>query len=106
VPVDRVEEALGPLINMLVCSVNFMDTDQSALGVLQQIKAKYIDSLPHQHCSLASIQHALGLGNKGLFNTVMSIQKVDPIEEDMTKLQFETVEANDPSEVWIDYYGS
>ena len=100
VPVDRIEEALGPLINMLVCNVNFEDSDQSAVNVLQQIRSKYIDSLPHQHCSLASIQHELGLGNKGLFNTVMSMQKVGEAVEDKTKVFFEEVDELDPSEVW------
>lgn len=101
VPVDRIEEVVGPLVSMLICHTNFGagDDAQPALSLLQDIRRGYVDSLPHQHCSLADIQHALGVGNTGLFNTVMSLQKVADEEKTPEQLRFETVEGHDPSEV-------
>lgn len=101
VPVDRIEEVVGPLISMLICHTNFGagDDAQSALSLLHDIRRGYVDSLPHQHCSLADIQHALGVGNTGLFNTVISLQKTTAEEETREQLWFETLEGHDPSEV-------
>lgn len=54
-PVDRIDEIVGPLISMLVSStVSSMGNGAaSALELLQAMNRTYIDSLPHQHCSLA-----------------------------------------------------
>lgn len=101
VPVDRIEEMVGPLISMLVSSTSFRagDDAQSALELLQAMNRSYLDSLPHQHCSLSDIQHALGVSNTGLFNTVMSLQKVTGEEETPEQLGFDIVDSHDPSEV-------
>ncbi|KAF9768166.1 nrps5 single domain, non-ribosomal peptide synthase-like protein [Fusarium sp. DS 682] len=99
VPVDRIEAMVGPLISMLIASTTFSDDAQSALELLQTINRSYIDSLPHQHCSLGNIQHALGVSNTGLFNTVMSLQKITEEDETPEQLGFDIVDSHDPSEV-------
>lgn len=113
VPVDRIDEIVGPLISMLVSSTNFgMGEDAlSALELLQTMNRTYIDSLPHQHSALADIQRALRIGKKGLFNTVMSLQKVTLDEEIPGQLELDVVEGHDPSEVsklvsWLLYLGA
>ncbi|KAF9768165.1 nrps5 single domain, non-ribosomal peptide synthase-like protein [Fusarium sp. DS 682] len=100
VPVDRIDEIVGPLISMLISSTNFSigDDAPSALELLQTMNRNYIDSLPHQHSALADIQRALHIGNKGLFNTVMSLQKVTMGEEIPGQLELDVVEGHDPSE--------
>lgn len=101
VPVDRIEAMVGPLISMLVSSTQFGSSDdeaQSALDLLKSINRSYIDSLPHQHCSLGSIQNALGVSNTGLFNTVMSLQKINEEAETPEEFGFDLLDSHDPSE--------
>ncbi len=98
VPIDRIEDTLGPFINLLVCHVDF-ETNRSVGDILETIKESYIDSLPHQQCSLADIQHELGVSNKGLFNTGLSLQRTPSVIDSQNKIQFEGVVAHDPSEV-------
>jgi hypothetical protein len=73
VPVDRVDEIFGPL---LISSTNFSigDDAPSSFELLRAINRTYIDGLPYKHCALADIEQAVRIGNKGLFNTVMSLQ--------------------------------
>jgi amino acid adenylation domain-containing protein/non-ribosomal peptide synthase protein (TIGR01720 family) len=102
VPVDRIEAMVGPLISMLISSTTFGASDdeaQSALDLLKSINRSYLDSLPHQHCSLGSIQQALGVSNTGLFNTVMSLQKINEEAETPEEFGFDIVDSHDPSEV-------
>jgi hypothetical protein len=102
VPIDRIEAMVGPLISMLIASTTFRVGDgeaQSALELLEAMNRTYLDSLPHQHCSLGSIQHALGVGNTGLFNTAMSLQRITEEEETTDQLGFDIVDSHDPSEV-------
>jgi amino acid adenylation domain-containing protein/non-ribosomal peptide synthase protein (TIGR01720 family) len=77
VPVDRVEDAVGPMINILACRVN-MPPDRLVSQVLDQIQEDYMKSLPFKHTSLADVQHALGLSGTALFNTCFSYRKLPP----------------------------
>ena len=63
------------------------------------IQDNYLESLEHQHCSLAQVQHDLMAG-QALFNTAVSIQSdgaSDGVED--TSISFDPVAAHDPSEV-------
>jgi hypothetical protein len=42
---------------------------------LRSLQTDIANGSHHQSCSLASIQHALGLGGSSLFNTVISFQR-------------------------------
>lgn len=79
VPVDMVEEAVGPFINMLACRVN-MSPESTLIHVLETIQSDYIESLPFKHISLADVQHGLNLSGTALFNTCLSYRKLPPPE--------------------------
>lgn len=76
-PVDGIEDAVGPFINLLVCRVR--TAPASCLGaVLDQVQKDYIDSLPYRSTSLAEVQHALRLSGTALFNTALSYRRLPP----------------------------
>jgi amino acid adenylation domain-containing protein/non-ribosomal peptide synthase protein (TIGR01720 family) len=75
VPVDGIEEAVGPMINMLACRVN-MPGNARLNQFLDQIQEDYMNSLPYKHTSLAQVQHALQLTETALFNTCLSYRKL------------------------------
>jgi non-ribosomal peptide synthase protein (TIGR01720 family) len=103
VPIDGIQNAVGAFINMLVARVTVSQT-QSLLDVFQKVQGDFIESLPHQHCSLAQFQHDLGLSGKALFNTAVSVQNNaagatnDAAESNVI---FEHLDAHDPSEFAI-----
>ncbi|TVY44055.1 Nonribosomal peptide synthetase [Lachnellula occidentalis] len=74
-PVNGIEDAVGPFINLLVCRVR--TAPASRLGaVLDQVQKDYFDSLPYRSTSLAEIQHALRLSGTALFNTALSYRRL------------------------------
>lgn len=103
VPIDNVENAVGAFINMLVSRVHIA-LSGSILEVIQRVQNDFIESVPHQHCSLAQFQHDLGLSGKALFNTAVSIQNSRATQgSDNTdvNLEFEQLDGHDPSEFAI-----
>lgn len=98
VPVNGIQSTIGAFINMLVCRVKF--TKQSTLKeAFQKVQNDFLQSLEHQHCSLAQVQHDL-MGGKALFNTAVSIQSDGPSDgTESTSISFDPVAAHDPSEV-------
>ena len=97
-PVQGIQDAVGAFINMLVCRIQFRP-DMTFEDVFQKVQSEYLDSLPHQHCSLAQVQHELKISGKTIFNTAVSIQgssSEDTIEGNA--ISFETKVAHDPSE--------
>lgn len=98
-PIDGIEDAVGVFINMLCCRVMFAPTS-TLTDVFHRVQNEYLESLPYQRCSLAQVQHNLGLSGKPLYNTSLSIQNhsrsSDAAEE---TLVFEPTSAYDPSEV-------
>ncbi|KAE8835987.1 hypothetical protein HRS9139_04085 [Pyrenophora teres f. teres] len=103
VPIDDIENAVGAFINMLVSRTDLAPSS-SLLALIQNVQSDFIDSMPHQHCSLAQFQHDLGLSGKSLFNTAVSIQKRSSTEEpvlDDSGIEFEQLDGHDPSEFAI-----
>jgi hypothetical protein len=98
VPINGIQSTIGAFINMLVCRVKF--TKQSTLKeIFQKVQNDFLQSLEHQHCSLAQVQHDL-MGGKALFNTAVSIQSDGPSDgTESTSISFDPVAAHDPSEV-------
>ncbi|KAL3595953.1 Nonribosomal peptide synthetase 4 disrupted by TE [Fusarium poae] len=96
--IDGVADIVGPLINMLVFRFKFTH------GILLKrlflgAQEDYVNSLPHQHFSLAHVTHALGQAKRGFFNTAVSIQNAGSSEDsDLGALTYEPVDAFDPSE--------
>lgn len=97
-PVDGIGEAVGAFINMLICRLNL--PDKAIVGdIMQQTQSDWFRGMEYQSCSLADVQHELGLSDTNLFNTVFTFQKraSGHIIEDTT-LSFESIDANDPNE--------
>lgn len=98
-PISGIQDAVGIFINMLCCRVKFVD-GHSLIDIVKMVQDDYISSLPHQSCSLASIQHELGLQKQSLFNTTLSIQNhSEPKDSQISTLSFTLQKAYDPSEV-------
>jgi aryl carrier-like protein len=74
------------------------------LEVIQNVQNDFIESVPHQHCSLAQFQHDLGLNGKPLFNTAVSIQNSGAMQgaaPGVSNIEFEQIEGHDASEYVI-----
>lgn len=102
VELDGIVDAVGPFINILVSRIVFGKGDTAA-AMLKQLFSTYLDSLPHQHASLADITHALKMPGGKLFNTAFSFQKISQSNgggkaQDLP-LSFSTIGGADPTEV-------
>jgi hypothetical protein len=99
-PIDRINEIAGPLINMLVCRMDVPDT-ADLVEVVQRVQSDYLTGLEHQHCSLAQMQHGLNLRGRPLFNTVMSVQRLSSNSggQYQPPITFDNIGAHDPTEV-------
>lgn len=98
-PVTGIQETIGVFINMLCCRVR-LSPSQLLAEIPSVIQDDYVRAIPHQRCSLAQVQHELGLQGKQIFNTALSIQNHSSSEvSDEDSLVFTTQEAHDPSEV-------
>lgn len=93
------ENAIGPFINMLACQIE-LSPNTRICDVLDKVQQDYVDSLPHCMLSLADVQHALGLSDTTLFNTIISYRKLPPVcESRSTTISFtERVPNHDPTE--------
>ncbi|KAG9258477.1 uncharacterized protein F5Z01DRAFT_689818 [Emericellopsis atlantica] len=97
-PIEGIDEIVGPLINMLVFRFQIVP-GMLLKSLFHDAQEDYLASLPHQHVSLAHVNHALGRKNTQLFNTAVSIQSSGPSSSsDDEPLVCESVEAHDPSE--------
>jgi amino acid adenylation domain-containing protein len=74
----RVQDMVGPMINTLVCRVDFSDNSRCLLDVLQDVQRDYMEALPHRHIALADVQHVLDLSGASLFNTALSYRRLPP----------------------------
>lgn len=96
--IDGVADIVGPLINMLVFRFQFTH-GMLLKRLFLDAQEDYVNSLPHQHFSLARVTHALGQGKRGFFNTAVSIQNAGSSDDsDAGALTYESVDAFDPSE--------
>ncbi len=97
VPVENIGGTVGPLINMLCCRLQ-ISKSWTLHEVVRTAQDHHLQSIPHQHCSLAQVQHELGLAGKPLYNTSISTQNHQQQDGGET-LSFEMEAAHDPSEV-------
>ena len=98
-PVDGVNDIAGPLICMLPCRVSF-DDQETILDTMRLVQCNHAKSLSYQTFPLAQVHRALGLINSALFNTVLSLQRDDAIDEgDKPQIKFESRDFLDPNEV-------
>jgi hypothetical protein len=97
IPVQNVQDIVGPLINMLVCRLD-LDREAPVASLINSAQEAYLHGLKHHYCSLASIQHALNLSGRPLFNTVMSIQRVDEHALAGQSVSIQDIDGYDPTE--------
>lgn len=98
VPVDGIEDTVGLFINMLVCHMNAA-VDSRLDRLMAKVKSDFVDAFAHQHCSLAEIEHSLGLGSEHLFNTVISFQREASQGRNPIAFSTRSISDHDPSEV-------
>ena len=99
-PVENIQNTVGAFINMLVCRVTF-SSSSNLKDVFRRVQSDYLDALPYQHCSLAKLQHDLGLGGEQLFNTAVSIQNqisTRDAEKEGDAIDIEPITDHDPTE--------
>ncbi|PHH92582.1 hypothetical protein CDD83_6744 [Cordyceps sp. RAO-2017] len=108
IPLRGVGEALGPLINMLVCRIDFSNA-LSLADLLRRVQEDHNQNNRHQHVSLAEIKSSLQLPDIPLFNTIVSLQR-GGIARAVTSegsVEIEAVKGEDPTEydmvlnVWV-----
>jgi hypothetical protein len=100
-----IEDAVGLFINMLVCRLQ-LDDNLAIMTLLEQNENNFVCSLENQHCSMARIQHDLGLHRDPLFNSIISYQsysatktsELDDHKYNQT-VRLDTVDIEDPTEV-------
>ncbi|KAI9150478.1 Nonribosomal peptide synthase atnA [Paramyrothecium foliicola] len=98
VDIERINDIVGPFINMLVFRFQF-SPNMPLKNLVREAQEDYLASLPHQHISLARVSHALGRTSGGFFNTAVSIQNAGTSPDSAPDpINFEAVEAHDPSE--------
>jgi amino acid adenylation domain-containing protein/non-ribosomal peptide synthase protein (TIGR01720 family) len=111
-PVENLRETIGCFINMLCCRIQISGQKQTLEDVFQKAQDQHLQSLPFQGCSLARVQHELGLaGNRSLYNTSIStqnhgdsmarIEEAQSGEAEEENVVFEMEAGYDPSEYVI-----
>jgi len=98
VPVENIGRTVGPLINMLCCRLQ-VSKSRTLQEVVRTAQDHHLQSIPHQHCSLAQLQHELGLAGKPLYNTSISTQNLQQQNDAGETLSFDMEAGHDPSEV-------
>ncbi|EZF27693.1 hypothetical protein H103_00368 [Trichophyton rubrum CBS 288.86] len=99
IPLPKIESSVGPLINMLICTIDIAEiSKKTVLCELQDLQDEYFKALPFQHTSLAEIQHHMGLTGRSLFNSVVSVQRRDVGNTVLGDMQIEYISGLDPTE--------
>jgi hypothetical protein len=103
-PVENIGRTVGTLINMLCCRIR-ISRSHTLEDIFRTAQDEHLESTQYQRCSLANVQHALGISGKALYNTSISKQnhtkqqqEEGPREETIT---FEMQTGHDPSEYAI-----
>jgi amino acid adenylation domain-containing protein/non-ribosomal peptide synthase protein (TIGR01720 family) len=100
VPVEAVQDAVGPFFNILVRRIRLPQTSD-LLSILLHTQEELSDNLSHQHYPLADLYHANGLAGRSLFNTLVSVQEsVDGVAHD-SELIMDLQGAHQPTEYAI-----
>lgn len=98
VPLQDIENAVGPYLNMLICRMK-LDKEDRLLDLISRRRDEYLESLPYQHTSLAEIKHIIKLSQERMFNTCISFQRDSSISHRDRSISLHVLEAKDPSEV-------
>ncbi|RDW67211.1 Nonribosomal peptide synthetase 8 [Aspergillus mulundensis] len=92
------DHAVGTFITMLACRAQ-IDDSFTLLDITRKMHEDFVNSLPHQQTSLAQVQHALGhSGERGLFNSILSLQRPMVESTDNHSIEIEYLGGSDPTE--------
>lgn len=73
IAVPEVQNIVGPLLTMLVCSTQ-IEATMDLPSLMEDMQKSYLSNLTAQHFSLGKVQSALGLhGGEGLFNSTVNL---------------------------------
>ncbi|KAJ5473093.1 nonribosomal peptide synthase [Penicillium desertorum] len=100
IALSGVDDGVGPLINLLVSRM-LLDPVSSLRQVMQQSQADYSQALGHQHFALADVFHTLNLSGNALFNTGMSLYRIQSGKEDnapASTISLKTIDGGDNPE--------
>ncbi|KAH8695213.1 hypothetical protein BGW36DRAFT_429095 [Talaromyces proteolyticus] len=91
-------EIVGPLINMLLCRIDFSNLGEDGIGeVLRRARDDFLESLDHQY-GLAKMED---IWQNPSWNSLMSLQyldsRVSQTETDPTSISFDLLSARDPT---------
>lgn len=104
-PLPEVDTILGPLINLLPCTVK-ASGHQTLQSMLRALQSNYAETLMSQNCSLEEIRAAAGIDGP-LYNTFLNMQRVtkqSPCSQ--SSVQFNEVDAFMTDEYAISVYVS
>jgi non-ribosomal peptide synthase protein (TIGR01720 family) len=105
-PVENIHRTVGAFINMLCCRVQ-ISPSTTLEDLSRSTQEEYLESIPFQRCSLARVQHDLGLAGKPLYNTSLSIQNHSSASDKQeSNIIFDLEDGHDPSEVSYFPYSS
>ncbi|KAK3292804.1 uncharacterized protein B0H64DRAFT_425642 [Chaetomium fimeti] len=66
-------EIVGPMVNIMVSRIHLGNLPATVAHAAQKVQNDFLDAFENQRTSLGSIQHALRLPGRSLFNTVVSL---------------------------------
>ncbi|ETS76399.1 hypothetical protein PFICI_11786 [Pestalotiopsis fici W106-1] len=96
IPINGIENTVGPLINVLISRINLDGTAQHVVSDTFEQSAK---QLTYRYTSLAEIQHELGLNGGPLFNTAMTVRESRQAKGQYDgDLSFDEIDGADPDE--------
>ncbi|KAL5084629.1 hypothetical protein Trisim1_011538 [Trichoderma cf. simile WF8] len=97
-PINGVDDIVGPLIGMLTCRVD-LATSRTVLELLRDVQEDTWKSLPFQSFPLSAVHSELNLGAIALFNSGVSFQNHGRKDEiDTSEINFEYIDQLDPTE--------
>ncbi|KJZ69526.1 hypothetical protein HIM_11088 [Hirsutella minnesotensis 3608] len=97
VPVAGIDKTIGPCINMLIFRLE-LGGGESVLDLLHRNQVEFVQSIAHQHLSVADKIKAANVSGSTLFNTLMSVQKESEPLGDESTLEIDELGGEGPTE--------
>ena len=95
-PIEDVDEIVGPLINIRIARI---DLKLGVAEVLDRVRRHTIEHFEYQHVSLADIEHNLALDGRRLFNTAVTVRDGYQVQPPSSGLRLRETDSADPHEV-------
>lgn len=81
--VPGIKDCVGLFVNVLIRRLTF-GYEQPVMDVLQSTQKSFLESLAHQDCSFANIQHSANLVGQSIFDSSVSIHYDEASEKSVT----------------------